>query len=87
MNDRERVNSRLKALGAKASVFSGKVAVGGRRWRVSVSAVSRLDPESGRQNVHAYTTVARARFQIKLVKKMCLFALIENKVNKMRTRL
>ena len=43
--------------------FSGKVAVRGRRWRVSVSAVARLDPESGRQNVHE--TVARARFHIK----------------------
>ena len=32
--------------------FSGKVAVRGRRWRVSVSAGARLDPESGRQNVH-----------------------------------
>ena len=43
VNDRERVNS---------------VVVGGRRWRVYVSAVARLNPESGRQNVHE--TVARA---------------------------
>ena len=47
--------------------FSGKVAVRGRRWRVSVSAVSRLDRESGRQNVHEI--VARARFHKKKRKK------------------
>jgi hypothetical protein len=42
--DRERVNSGLKTLaGAKPCVFAGKVAVRGRRRRVSVSAVSRLD--------------------------------------------
>ena len=44
----------------------GKVAVGGRRWRVSVSAGARLFPESGRQNVHE--TVATVRFRIKGVK-------------------
>ena len=51
-------------LGAKPYVFSGKVAVGGRRWRVSVSEGARLDSESGRQNVHE--TVARARFHTKI---------------------
>ena len=51
---------------AQNPVFSGKVAVRGRRWRVSVSAVARLDPESGRQNVRE--TVARARFHIETVK-------------------
>ena len=67
MSDRERVNSRLKRVsGAKPCVFSGKVAVRGRRWRVSVSAVARLDPESGRQNVHE--TVARAQFHIRCQK-------------------
>ena len=45
-------------------VFSGQVAARGRRWRVSVSTVSRLDPESGRQNVNE--TVARTRFHIKI---------------------
>ena len=40
----------LKTLsGAKPCVFSGKVAVGGRRWRVSVSAVSR--PRSGKRPI------------------------------------
>ena len=49
---------------AQNPVFlSGKVAVRGRRWRVSVSAGARLDPESGRQNAHE--TVARARFHIR----------------------
>ena len=67
MSESERVNSWLKTLlGAKTSVFSGKVAVRGRRWRVSVSAGARLDPESGRQNVHE--TGARARFNINIVK-------------------
>ena len=56
---RKTLNSRLKRLpGAKPCVFSGKVAVRGRRWRVSVSAGALLDPESGRQNVNE--TVARA---------------------------
>ena len=45
--------------------FWGKVAVRGRCWRVSVSTDARLDPESGRQNVHE--TVARARFNIKII--------------------
>ena len=82
MSDRERVNSRLKRVsGAKPDVFSGKVAVRGRRWRVSVSAGARLDPESGRQNVHE--TVARARFHIKIVKKLRFFlALFEDEVDK-----
>ena len=48
-----RCDSRLKTLsGAKPFVFSDKVAVRSRRWRVSVSAGARLDPGSGRQNVH-----------------------------------
>ena len=82
MSDRERVNSRLKRVsGAKPDVFSGKVAVRGRRWRVSVSAVARLDPESGRQNVRE--TVARARFHI----NRNFFALFEDEVDKMCTRL
>ena len=63
MSDRDRVNSRLKTLWARNPVFlSGKVAVHGRRWRVSVSGGTRLEPESGRQNVHE--TVARTRFHI-----------------------
>ena len=89
MSDRERVRSRLKTLsGAKPCVFMGKVAVGGRRWRVSVSAGARLDPESGRQNVHE--TVARARFHINIVKTCkstgALFALFEDELDKMCTR-
>ena len=69
-SDRERVNGRLKSLsGAKPYIISlGKMAVRGRRWRVSASAGARLDPESGRQNVRE--TVARARYNIKIVKKM-----------------
>ena len=44
MSARERVNSCVKTrAGAKPCVFSGKVAVRGRRRMVSVSAVSRLD--------------------------------------------
>ena len=86
VSDRELVNSRLKTLsGAKPCGFSGKVAVRGRRWRVSVSAVARLDPESGRQNVHE--TVARARFQIKTVKADGLGPLFEDEVDKMCTKL
>ena len=66
--------------------FSGKVAVRGRRWRVSVSAVLRLDPESGRQNVHE--TVARARFHIKIANKTeDTGPLVEDEVDKMCTRL
>ena len=53
-------------LGRKTLCFSGKVAVRRHRWRVSVSAVARLDPASDRQNVHE--TVARARFNINIVK-------------------
>ena len=58
-------------LGRKTLCFLGKVAVRGRRWRVPVSAGARLDPESGRQNVHE--TVARARFHIENVKNWCVF--------------
>ena len=71
---------------AQNPVSLRKVAVGGRRWRVSVSTVSRLDPESGRQNVRA--TVARARFLIKIVKITVRFRpLFEDEVDKMCTKL
>ena len=57
----------LKTLsGVRPCVPSGKMAVRGRRWRVSASAGARLDMESGKQNEHE--TVARARFNIKIVK-------------------
>ena len=87
MSEPERVNSRLTILsGAKPCVFSGKVAVYGRRWRVSVSAASRLDPESGQQNVDE--TVARARFHKKERKKLtACFTLFDHEVDKMRTGL
>ena len=69
-----------KTLGRKTLCFFGEVAVRGRRWRVSVSAVARLDPESGRQNVHE--TVARARFHIKSSKTDGLGPLFQDDVDK-----
>ena len=61
--------------------FSGEVAVRGRCWRVSVSAVARLDPESGRQNVHE--TVARARFHIIILIIVFIFPNeVDNEVEK-----
>ena len=78
-----------KILGRKTLCFffSGKVAVRGRRWRVFVSAVSRLDPENGRQNGHE--TVARARFHIKNEKQIGVFLkhFFEEEVDKMCARL
>ena len=60
--------------------FSGKVAVRGRRWRVSVS------PRSGKANKNVHETAARARFHIKIVKKNLLRPLLEDEVDKTCTR-
>ena len=67
--------------------FLGKVAVRGRRWRVSVSAVSRV---SIRKVVDKMCTrlVARARFHTKIaINTDGLGPLFENDVDKMCTRL
>ena len=84
---RERLGTRDS--GAEPCVFSGKVAICGCRWRVSVSAVARLDPESGRQNVNE--TVARAGFHVKIAKTLTgsgpLFQdEVDHEVDKVRAR-